>query len=198
MRCGSRPGNASTAQQGVRQRKRLQVAAGELEDAAVLRRQPAAHRGRLSAVTALAEDRPGGGLVRRVEEHRPQPSMLRLQPADHRVPLTDRFPVAARAIQGKHSGHLGLDTSRVSVPEQASSDDRAVLCEDGGCVMLQVVGNERQRHRVAVGPRPTGVRTEPEVRRGREREGAVGRDGDDVRRRIGHRCLASGGDGRSR
>ena len=85
MRCGSRLGNASTRSSSAGVGNASSVTARQREHASVGGGKPLANRGGLGSMPPLAEDRPRGGLVRRVEQHGAEPGERRLQPADHRV-----------------------------------------------------------------------------------------------------------------
>lgn len=125
--------------------ERFEFAAGQREDLAVGGRQTPPHRGCLGSVSALAEDRPGGSLVRRVEQHRPEPRELRLETPDHRITTSNRSPRCTGLIQRQHSPQLGEDHVRRGLAEEpAVQYPPRVLGDEGRGVMLEVVGDEGQ------------------------------------------------------
>ena len=185
------PGNDSTLEEVFGERKRLEVAVRELEDVTVRGREPSAHRGRLGAMAALAQHRPRRRLVRRVEEHRPQPGDApsaggRSRGRGCRPPPTPCPEWSSESTRRTCASHEAGSASPIS---RCVIDTARVLGEDGGRVMEQVVGDERERHRVAVGFRPSRVGPETETRSSGKGERPVGRDGDDPSTAVGHRCL---------
>lgn len=113
--------------------------------------------------------------------------MFGLEPADDAVADANLRPVLAGVVEREDPAHLGLEQPGIRVSEELGMDQPArVLRDDRRRVMLEVVGDERERHRVAVGPGPSGVRTKAETRRCRKGERAIWRDGQVPRRRVSH------------
>src|SRR5580700_137932 len=124
-----------------------------------------------------------------MEEHRTQAGELRLEPADHRIAATDLGPRGTGLVQGQHPAHLGDDPIRIRLTEDAAREHPGgVLGDESGGVMYQIVGDERQRHRISVWLGAPGVGSESEARRSRQRERPIGRDRLLPLRGLGHQA----------
>ena len=165
------------AKQPVRQRERVLDLPVELERDAERLAEPPPQRGCLAPVPALRHHRPGRGLVRGVKEHRAQPGVLGLQPAEHRVPAARRDPAVGRAVHGQNAAQLPLHRRDVAGAADVSDQAAARLLPDQYARLVpQVVGHEREpHHRVAVRGRPARIRAESKRRGGRQRERPVDR-----------------------
>lgn len=103
--------------------------------------------------------------------------MLALQPAEHRVALAGRKPLARRVVEGQDAAHLAGYRGKVGRRFDSRGDSPVSgLNEMHPRVVAHVVGDECHTHLAhggAIRLRPPRGRTEPEARRCGEGERRV-------------------------
>ena len=153
-------------------RERADDLAADPDRVAVCLGQPILDDARLAHRDALADDERSRRLVRRVEADRSEPVVLRLERAEHRVPLTDRLPAGSVVIERQRASGLARRPFDIVGAGDLAVDGLVGRLPDvdGGALPPAF---DRERHeqtgRRAVGSDP-GREPPGEVPRGGQRE----------------------------
>jgi hypothetical protein len=169
---GSDAADRVGGQQLAGERERVHLLAADRERAPQFGADPVADHRRLRAVPPGADDRPGGGLIGGVEQYRPQPLVLALQSANHRVAHADLRPRCSVVVERQDPPDLPRRGVGVPVGVDGDRDGPAGnLRQPNPGVVPHVVGDERQPHLVPrrLRARHSGPEPEPGGRCQRER-----------------------------
>jgi len=106
-----------------------------------------------------------------MEKHRAQAGLTGLPGSEHGIPAAGRQPAIDGPVNAEDAPHLVR--RRGGIGDTADLGQQAavlLLPDDHPRLMRHVIGDEGEPHQRPVRVRPTGVRPEPEGRRGGQRE----------------------------